>query len=67
MMNLGLINYRWSREPTALTDPVEKAIAGLLTTILLGSSLWYNKNGIRSTGAVLTVAGAFQAWVAFFA
>ncbi|KAK2796311.1 hypothetical protein FQN50_009602 [Emmonsiellopsis sp. PD_5] len=64
---VALQNYRWSQTTAgALTDPVEKAIAALATVLCLGSSAWYNKNGIRDTAAIVGVAGCVQGWVAFF-
>ncbi|KAK2758234.1 hypothetical protein FQN54_004078 [Arachnomyces sp. PD_36] len=61
----ALINYRWSRNPKALTDPIEKAIAGLLAAVLAGSAVWYKKKGISGTSAVVAIGSAVQAWAAF--
>jgi hypothetical protein len=62
----ALINYRWSRNPGALLNPVEKAIAALIAAICWGSAAWYKKNGLRESGAVVGLAGALQAYAAFF-
>ncbi|GES61192.1 hypothetical protein ATEIFO6365_0006065100 [Aspergillus terreus] len=61
----ALINYQWSKNPALLNDPVNKAIAGLMTAIVWVSSGWYLKRGVNSNGVVVALMGALQAWAAF--
>jgi len=62
----ALLNYRWSRVSGPLTDPVERAIAVLITAVYLGTAAWYTKEGDAATGGILTVVGGMQTWSAFF-
>ncbi|KAF7590193.1 hypothetical protein BBP40_003167 [Aspergillus hancockii] len=64
LMN-ALINYNWSRDPTLLNEPVNQAIAVLMTAIVGFSSVWYLKRGVKANGIVVGVIGALQAWAAF--
>ncbi|KAB8234305.1 uncharacterized protein BDW43DRAFT_310331 [Aspergillus alliaceus] len=64
LMN-ALINYNWSQDPTLLSDPVNRALAVLMTAIVGVSSVWYLRRGVRSNGIVVGVMGALQAWAVF--
>ncbi|CEJ80731.1 hypothetical protein VHEMI00900 [[Torrubiella] hemipterigena] len=61
----ALINYWWSKNPEALTDPIQKAIAGVMVAIMGASSLWYAKNGVTSNAVAVTAIGALQSYAAF--
>jgi len=65
---MSLVNYQWStRAPaTRLSDPFDRLIALLQVIALEGSAWWYNRNGIRDTGAVVGIVGLVQAYAAFF-
>ncbi|GAB1197868.1 hypothetical protein APSETT444_007172 [Aspergillus pseudonomiae] len=60
-----LLNLQWSLNPQALDEPLNRAIAGLLTLIAWGSSVSYLRGGVKSSGLITAAAGAFQAWAAF--
>ena len=62
---LALLNLQWSLNPQALDEPLNRAIAGLLTLIAWGSSVSYLRGGVKSSGLITAAAGAFQAWAAF--
>ncbi|KAB8242152.1 hypothetical protein BDV35DRAFT_39634 [Aspergillus flavus] len=61
----ALLNLQWSLNPQALDEPLNRAIAGLLTLIAWGSSVSYLRGGVISSGLITAAAGAFQAWAAF--
>ncbi|KAF9892041.1 hypothetical protein FE257_002447 [Aspergillus nanangensis] len=61
----ALLNYSWSKNPALLDDPVNKAIAALMTAIVWVSSGWYLKKGVKGNGVVVALMGALQAWAAF--
>ena len=42
----------------------DKAIATLVTTLLLGAGTSYYRGGDKPTGLILAVVGALQAWSA---
>lgn len=54
----GILNYKWSQ--TGLVDGPDRAIAGLLTSLLLGFGAKYIKAGDKGTGVILAVIGALQ-------
>lgn len=62
---IALINYWWSKNPEALADPIQKAIAGVMVAIMGASSLWYAKNGVMSNAVAVTAIGALQSYAAF--
>ncbi|KAE8132121.1 hypothetical protein BDV38DRAFT_224061 [Aspergillus pseudotamarii] len=62
---LALLNLQWSLNPQALDEPLNRAIAALLTLIAWGSSVSYLRGGVKSSGFITAAAGAFQAWAAF--
>ncbi|KAB8264232.1 hypothetical protein BDV32DRAFT_146014 [Aspergillus pseudonomiae] len=64
LMN-ALINYSWSQNPALLNDPINRAVAALMTAIVGVSSGWYLKRGVKSNGIVVALMGALQAWAAF--
>ncbi|KAB8223143.1 hypothetical protein BDV33DRAFT_200698 [Aspergillus novoparasiticus] len=64
LMN-ALINYNWSQNPALLNDPINRAVAALMTAIVGISSGWYLKRGVKSNGIVVALMGALQAWAAF--
>ncbi|KAF2656020.1 hypothetical protein K491DRAFT_657277 [Lophiostoma macrostomum CBS 122681] len=59
---MAILNYKWSQ--TGLVDSADKAIASLLTTLLLGAGTSYYRGGDKPTGVILAVAGALQGWSA---
>lgn len=61
----ALINYAWSKNPAALTDPVQKAIAAVMVAIVSFSSLWYAKHGIMSNAVATALIGGLQGYAAF--
>ncbi|KAJ5479383.1 hypothetical protein N7530_004892 [Penicillium desertorum] len=58
----GLLHWQWSRDPTLLQDPVNKAMAGIANLLLWASSVWYAKYGIKDTSIVLGISAALQAF-----
>jgi hypothetical protein len=61
------MNYRWSKSPALLLDPLDKAMAALTTAICVGSALWYGTEGDTATGGILAGLGGLQTYAAFFA
>jgi hypothetical protein len=61
-MRTGLLHWQWSRDPSLLQDPLNKAIAGLVNVVLWASSAWYAKYGINDTASVVGLCAALQAW-----
>ncbi|KAJ5554413.1 hypothetical protein N7513_004372 [Penicillium frequentans] len=61
----SLLHYQWSRDPTALNDPVNKVIAGIVNILLWASSAWYAKNGIKDNAVVVGLSAALQAYAVF--
>ncbi|CAG7946670.1 unnamed protein product [Penicillium nalgiovense] len=57
-----LLHWQWSRDPTLLQDPVNKAMAGIVNLLLWASSVWYAKYGIKDTSIVLGISAALQAF-----
>ncbi|PTU21590.1 hypothetical protein P175DRAFT_0434646 [Aspergillus ochraceoroseus IBT 24754] len=57
----GLLHYQWSRNPRALYDPTNKAIAIICNALLWTSSAWYFRTGIKENGWVVGSAAALQA------
>jgi hypothetical protein len=64
---IAIMNYRWSKNPALLIDPLDKAMAALTTAICVGSALWYGKGGDGATGGTLAALGGLQTYAAFFA
>jgi hypothetical protein len=58
------MNYQWSRSPQLLADPINRLMAGLAASALLGSAVWYIKEGDRGTGGFLGSVGGLQIWAA---
>ncbi|KAJ6109700.1 hypothetical protein N7486_001935 [Penicillium sp. IBT 16267x] len=61
----SLLHYQWSRDPTALNDPVNKAMAGIINILLWASSAWYAKNGIKDIAIVVGMSAALQTYAVF--
>ncbi|KAJ2968484.1 hypothetical protein NQ176_g9158 [Zarea fungicola] len=61
----GLLNYYWSKNPAVLQDPIQKAIAGLFSTILGSSAIWYAANGVTPSFVVTGATTAIQIYAAF--
>ncbi|RHZ57297.1 uncharacterized protein CDV56_104269 [Aspergillus thermomutatus] len=61
----AMINYGWAQNPALLQEPINKAIAALMTAIVWVSSGWYLKKGVKGNGVVVAAMGALQAWAAF--
>ena len=62
----ALLNYHWAHNPELLALPINKAIAGIASTIVWASSVWYFKRGVKDIGTVVAAMGALQAWAAFW-
>ncbi|KAF2273881.1 uncharacterized protein EI97DRAFT_435528 [Westerdykella ornata] len=56
----ALLNLKWSHSPIGLVDPLDKAIATLLTTLLFGAGAKYYGAGDRGTGITLAIVGILQ-------
>lgn len=56
----GLLHYQWSRDPSALSDPLNKAMAGIVNVLLWASSTWYAKNGIKENAVAVGLSAALQ-------
>lgn len=63
----AILNLRWSRNPTLLTDSLEKALAAVTTATYWATALWYMSQGDKPTSGLVTVVGGLQAWSAFLA
>lgn len=61
----AMINYSWSQSPALLEQPLNKAIAALMTGIVWASSGWYLRRGVLGNGIVVALMGGLQAWAAF--
>ncbi|KAF2739489.1 hypothetical protein EJ04DRAFT_508767 [Polyplosphaeria fusca] len=55
---MGILNYKWSQ--TGLVDSADKAIASLITTLLLGAGSYYYKTGDKPTCFLLTLVSILQ-------
>jgi hypothetical protein len=53
------LNYKWAQ--TGLVDGADKAIATILTTLLLVAGSYYLKSGNKQTGLILAIIGTLQA------
>lgn len=62
---VGLINFAWSKNPEALQDPLQKAIATMMIIIMGTSSAWYAKNGVNSNAAAVALVTALQTYATF--
>ncbi|KAL2817601.1 hypothetical protein BJX63DRAFT_429646 [Aspergillus granulosus] len=58
----ALINYNWSLSPEQLKNPINKAIAILMTAVMWASGGWYFKRGVTSNGVAVAIMGALQAY-----
>jgi hypothetical protein len=62
--HLALLNLHWARNPKALEEPLNRAMAGLLVLIAWASSGWYLRRGVKASGILTATAGIIQAWAA---
>ncbi|KAJ5975289.1 hypothetical protein N7481_008996 [Penicillium waksmanii] len=58
----GILHYQWSRNPSALADPLNKAMAAIINVLLWSSSAWYAKNGILPNVVACGLAASLQAF-----
>ncbi len=63
---VAIMNYQWAKSPQLLVDPLNKLLAALVAAVCLGSSMWYVKEGDRSTGGFLGGVGVLQVWAALW-
>jgi hypothetical protein len=61
---LALLNLHWAKNPEALEEPLNRAMAALVTLIAWSSSAWYLRRGVKASGILTATAGLFQAWAA---
>lgn len=61
---LALLNLHWAQNPKALEEPLNRAMAALITLIAWSSSAWYLRRGVKASGILTATAGLFQAWAA---
>ncbi|KAB8231568.1 hypothetical protein ETB97_002466 [Aspergillus alliaceus] len=60
---IALLNFQWASNPQALEEPLNRAIAGLITLIAWGSSISYLRGGVVSSGLITAAAGAIHGWI----
>lgn len=58
----GILHYQWSRDPSALQDPLNKAMAGIVNVLLWSSSAWYAKTGVKDNAVAVGLSAALQAF-----
>ncbi|OQE31453.1 hypothetical protein PENSTE_c001G04631 [Penicillium steckii] len=56
----GILHYQWSRDPSLLQDPLNKAIAAIINVLLWVSSSWYVKNGVTPSAVACGFSAALQ-------
>ncbi|RAK79317.1 uncharacterized protein BO72DRAFT_525990 [Aspergillus fijiensis CBS 313.89] len=56
----GLLHYQWARNPLALRDPTNKAIALITNAMLWASSAWYLRHGIKENAVVVGMGAVLQ-------
>lgn len=56
----GILHYQWSRNPSLLNDPLNKAMAGIVNVLLWSSSAWYTKNGVTDNAVAVALAAALH-------
>ncbi|KAJ6120322.1 hypothetical protein N7523_004602 [Penicillium sp. IBT 18751x] len=56
----GILHFQWSRDPSALSDPLNKAMAAIVNVLLWTSSAWYAKNGIQDNAIAVGLSAALQ-------
>lgn len=62
---VAIINYSWAQNPSLLREPLNQAIAALMTAIVGASSGWYLSRGVKGNGVAVALMGMVQAWAAF--
>ncbi|KAF2115191.1 hypothetical protein BDV96DRAFT_63419 [Lophiotrema nucula] len=55
---VGILNYKWSQ--TGVVGLADKAIASLLTTLLVGAGSYYYKTGDKGTASTLAIVAILQ-------
>lgn len=65
LTSLGILHYQWSRDPSALQDPLNKAMAGIINILLWVSSAWYAKYGVKDNCVAVGLSAALQAFAVF--
>ncbi|KAJ5166613.1 uncharacterized protein N7482_005394 [Penicillium canariense] len=55
----------WSKNPAALQDPLNKALATIANAILWASSAWYAKTGVNDNAVLVGLSAALQAYSVF--
>ncbi|KAJ5577860.1 uncharacterized protein N7459_006824 [Penicillium hispanicum] len=58
----GILHYSWSRNPAALQDPANKAMAGIVNALLWASSAWYATHGVKENAWVVGLSAALHAY-----
>ncbi|KAJ5232581.1 hypothetical protein N7468_005537 [Penicillium chermesinum] len=61
----ALLNLNWAKNPDSLKEPLNAAMAALVSLISWGSSAWYLRKGLKASGVLTAAAGLLQAWAAF--
>lgn len=56
----GILHYQWSHDPSALSDPLNKAMAGIVNVLLWTSSAWYATHGIKDNAIAVGLSAALQ-------
>jgi hypothetical protein len=56
----GILHYQWSRDPSVLSDPLNKAMAAIVNVLLWTSSAWYAKHGINENMIAVGLSAALQ-------
>ncbi|KAJ5127425.1 hypothetical protein N7448_008204 [Penicillium atrosanguineum] len=56
----GILHYQWSCDPSALSDPLNKAMAAIVNVLLWSSTAWYAKNGIKENAFAVGLSAALQ-------
>ncbi|KAJ5358701.1 uncharacterized protein N7496_011114 [Penicillium cataractarum] len=65
LLMTGILHYQWSNNPTALQDPLNKALASIANAILWASSAWYAKTGVNDNAVLVGLSAALQAYSVF--
>ncbi|KAJ5247046.1 hypothetical protein N7468_002029 [Penicillium chermesinum] len=61
----SILHYQWSRNPQALADPLNKTMAGIVNLLLLVSSAWYAKHGIKENAWAVGLSALLQGYAVF--
>lgn len=63
----ALLNYAWSQNPALLSEPVHRAIAALMVSIIGISSAWYGKQRVMPNAFATGMVAILQGYAAFLA